>query len=80
MGVVPTYTFLRHLSKVPDFHGKNPVTCHLTFAAEIRHHFALGDMDYDNHTGRDEQVYIYTYIMLNTSTQSKKVNAYIPRA
>ena len=25
-------------------------------------------------------MYIYTYIMNNASTQSKKVNAYIPRA
>ena len=78
MGVVPIYAFLRHSGKVPDFHGKNPATCHLTFAVEIRHRFALGDMDYDNHIGRREQV--YTYIMHNASTQRKKVNAYIPRA
>ena len=38
---------------------------------------ALGDTDYDNHIGGDEQVYIYTYIMHNASTQSRKVNAYI---
>ena len=75
MGVVPIYTFLRYSSKVSDFHGENPTTCHLTFAAKIKHYFALGDMDYDNHTGRAEQVYIYiyTYIMHIASTQSKKV-------
>ena len=68
MGVVPIYTFLRYSSKVSDFHGENPTTCHLTFMAEIRHHFALGDMDYDNHTGRKVCRYIYTYIMHNAST------------
>ena len=52
MVVVPINAFLRHSSKVPDFHGENPMTCHLTFVVEIRHRFALGDMDYDNHTGR----------------------------
>ena len=79
MGVVPIYAFLRHLGKVPAFHNKNPVTCHLTFAMEIRHRFALGDMDCVNHTGRGSR-YTYTYIMHNASTQSRKVNAYIPRA
>ena len=54
MGVVPVYAFLRHLGEVPDFHGENLVTCHLTFMAEIRHHFALGDMNYDSHTRRGE--------------------------
>ena len=52
MGVVPIYTFLRFSNKVPNFHGENSATCHLTFAAEIRHRLALGDMDCDNHTGR----------------------------
>ena len=80
MGVVPIYAFLRHLGKVLDFLGKNPATCHPTFTMEIRHRFALGDMDCDDHTKRGEQVYIYTYLMHNASTQSKKVNAYIPRA
>ena len=78
MGVVSIYAFLRHSGKVPDFHGKNPTTCHLTFAVEIRHRFALGDMDCDNHIGRGEQV--YTYIMYNASTQSRKVNTFIPKA
>ena len=53
---------------------------------------AIGDTDSDNHTGRGEQAYIYiyiyiylfiythTYIMHNTGVQSRKVNAYIPRA
>ena len=80
MGVVLIYAFLRHSGKVLGFHGENPTTCHLTFTAKIRHRFALGNMDCDNHIGRDEQVYIYTYIIHNTSTQSKKVIAYIPRA
>ena len=61
MGVVPIYTFLRHSDKVPDFHGENSATCHLTFVVEIRHHFALGDMDYENHIGRGKQVYIYIH-------------------
>ena len=52
MGMVPIYAFLRHLGKVPDFHSENLMTCHLTFAAEIRHRFAFGDMDCDDHTGR----------------------------
>ena len=84
MSVVPIYAFLRHSGRVLDFHGKNLTTCHLTFMAEIRHHFALGDMDYDNHTKRVKQVYIYiyiyTYIIHNASTLSGKVNAYIPTA
>ena len=58
MGVVPIYAFLGHLGKVLDFHGENLVTSHLTFTTEIRHHFVLGDMDCDNHTGRGKQVYI----------------------
>ena len=61
MGVVPIYAILRHSGKVPDFHDENPVTCHLTFAAEIRHCLALGDMDCNNHTKRSEQVYIYIH-------------------
>ena len=52
MGVVPIYAFLRHSGKVPNFHCQYPATCHLTFAAEIKHCFALGDMDCDNHTGK----------------------------
>ena len=79
MGVVLIYAFLRHLGKVPDFHSENLATCHLTFVVEIRHRFALGDMDCDNHIGRGEQVYIYIYIKHNASTQSRKVNAYILR-
>ena len=67
MGVVPIYAFLRLSSKVPDFHGENSATCHLTFAVEIRHCLALGDMDYDNHTGRGEQVYM-TWIVTWTDT------------
>ena len=84
MGVVLVYALLRHLGKVPNFHGKNLVACHLTFAAEIRNCFALSDMDCDNHTKRGEQeyiyIYIYIYIMYIASTQSRKVNAYIRRA
>ena len=41
MGVVPIYAFLRHSSKVPDFHGKNLVTCHLAFIVGIRHHLVM---------------------------------------
>ena len=41
---------------------------------------ALSDTDRDNHTGkRQAGIYIYTCIMHNASTQSKKVNAYIPK-
>ena len=61
MSVVPIYTFLRHSGKVPNFHGENLATCHPTFAVKIRHRVALGDTDYDNHTERGEQVYIYTH-------------------
>ena len=61
MGAVLTYAFLRHSSKVPDFQRKNLVTRHLTFEVEIRHRFALGDMDCDNHTEKGEQVYIYIH-------------------
>ena len=67
MGMVLIYAFLRHSCKVLDFHGENPVISHLTFVVEIRHRFALGDMDCDNHTGRARK-YIYTYIMHNAST------------
>jgi len=61
MGVVLIYAFLRNSSKVLDFHGENPATSHLTFAAEIRHCFAIGDMDCENHIERGEQVYTYIY-------------------
>ena len=60
-GYGPNLCFPKVLGKVPDFHGKNLATCHLTFMAEIRHCFALGDMDCDNHTERGEQVYIYVH-------------------
>ena len=79
MGVVPIYASLKHSSEVPDFYGKNLVRSRLTFVAEIRHRFALGDMDFDDHTKKGGAG-IYTYIMHNVSTQSRKVNAYIPRA
>ena len=59
--MVPIYAFLRNSGKVPDFHNVNPATCHLTFVAKIRHHFALGDMNCDNHTERGKQVYIYLH-------------------
>ena len=61
MVVVSIYAFLRHSGKVPDFHGENTATYHLTFVVEITHRFALGDMDCDNHTGKGEQVYIYIH-------------------
>ena len=54
MGVVPNYAFLRHLGKILDFYSENPTTCYLTFATETRYYFALGDMDCDNHTVKDE--------------------------
>ena len=73
MGVVAIYAFLRLSSKVPNFHGKNSVTCHLTFGAEIRHRLALGDMYCDNHTGRGKQVYIYIYIDTSCTMQAHKV-------
>ena len=61
MGVVPIYAFLWHSGKVLDFHCENSATCHPTFVAEIRHRFALGDTDYDNHTRRGDQIYIYIH-------------------
>ena len=61
MGVVPIYASLKRSSEVLDFYGKNLVRSSLTFVAEIRHRFALDDMDYDNHTERGEQVYIYIH-------------------
>ena len=57
----PNLYFPKAFGKVPNFHGENPATCHLTFTTEIRHRFALGDMDCDNHTERGEQVYIYIH-------------------
>ena len=61
MGVVSIYAFLRHSGKVPDFHNENLAMCHLTFAEEIGHRFALGDMDYDNHTRKGQaSIYIHT--------------------
>ena len=61
MSMVPVYAFLRHLGKVLDFHGENPVTCDLTFTEKIKHRFALGDIGCDNHTERGKQVYIYIH-------------------
>ena len=77
-GCGPNLCFPKAFRKVLDFYGENPATCHLTFAPEIRHRFVLGDMNYDNHTRRGEQIYIY--IVHNASTQNRKVNTYIPRA
>ena len=57
----PNLYFPKAFGKVPNFHGENPATCHLTFKAEIRHRFALGDMHCDNHTGKGKQVYIYIH-------------------
>ena len=54
MGMVSINAFQMCLKLLPNFHGENPATCHLTFATEIRHRFALGDMDCDNHTERGE--------------------------
>ena len=48
LDVVPIYAFLRHSGKILDFHVKNLAICHLTFAEEIRHCFALSDTDCDN--------------------------------
>ena len=79
-GYAPNLCFPKAFRQIPDFHDENPTTCHLTFVAEIRHRFALDDMHCENHTRRREQVYIYTYIMHNASTQSRNVKAYIPRA
>ena len=58
-GCGPNLYFPKVFGQSARFHNENPVTCHLTFAAEIRHHLALGDMDYDNHTRRGEaSIYI----------------------
>ena len=78
MGLVPIYAFLRLSSKVPDFHGENPVTCHLTFVVEIRHRLVWTVTI--TLKGASRYIYIYTYIMHNASTQNRKVNAYIPKA
>ena len=78
-GCGPNLCFPKALGQIPDSHGENPATCHVTFATEIRHHFALGDMNCDNHIGRGASKYIYTYIIHNASTQSRKVNVYILR-
>ena len=71
MGVISIYAFLRHSGKVLDFHGENLAICHLTFMVKIRHHFALGDMDCDNHIGRGEQVYIYVHHAQCKHTEQK---------
>ena len=71
ISVVPIYGFLRHLGKVLDFHGENLATCHLTFVAEIRHHFALGDLDCDNHTRRGKQIYIHISCTMQTHKAAK---------
>ena len=59
---------------MPNFHRKSKVTCRRVFTVEIWHNksnyfrgrnyasLALGDTDYDNHIGGDEQVYIYIHI------------------
>ena len=51
-GCGPNLCFPKTFGKALDFHGENPTTCHLIFAAKIRRCFALGDMDCDNHTER----------------------------
>ena len=57
----PNLCFPKAFSKVLDFHGENLATYHLSFAAEIRHYFVLGDMDYDNHIRKRVSRYIYTH-------------------
>ena len=57
----PNLCFPKAFGKVPDFHSKNPATHHLTFVAEIKHRFALGEMDCDNHI-KMGGVGIYIYI------------------
>ena len=79
IGVVPIYAFLRHSSKVPNFHDENPMGCHPTFAAEIRHCLPSVTRTVTITPTRASR-YIYTYIMHNAYTQSGKVNAYIPKA
>ena len=72
MGVVLIYAFLRHLGEVPNFCGENPVTCHLSFTTEIRHCFALNDMDCDNHTGKGEAgIYIHTSCIMQAHKARK---------
>ena len=72
MGMIPIYAFLKHSGKVPDFHSRNPATCHLTFTAEIRYRFVLDDIDYDNHTRRGEQPSRYIYIHISCTMQEHK--------
>ena len=50
----PNLCFPKAFEQSTRFPRQNPVTCHLTFAVEIRNHFALGDMDCNNHIGRGE--------------------------
>ena len=78
MGVALIYAFLRHSGKILDFHEENPTTSHLTFAAEIRHCFALGDMNCDNHTERSEHVYMYIHHAQcnHTEQESKCLHPY----
>ena len=72
MGVVPIYAFLRCSGKVLDFHSENLAICHLTFTSEIRHHFALDDMDFDNHTGRGGVgIYIHTSCIMQAHRARK---------
>ena len=83
MGVVPIYAFLRHSSTVPDFHCENPATCHLNFEAKIRHRLPYVTQTVTitpAEVSRYIYIYIYTCIMHNASTHSKKVNVYILRA
>ena len=59
-GCGPNLCFPKVFEQSTRFPQRNLATRHLTFAAEIRYRFTLGDMDCDNHTGRGEHVYIYT--------------------
>ena len=56
-GCGPNLCFPKAFEQSTNFHGENPTT----FAVKIRHRFSLGDMDYDNHTERGEQEYIYIH-------------------
>ena len=55
-GCGPNLCFPKAYRQILNFHGENPVTCHLTFVVEIRHRFALDDMECDNHIERGEKV------------------------
>ena len=63
--------FPKAFRQIPDFHSKNPTTCHLTFMTEIRHYFTLDDTVTITLGGASRYIYIHHAQCKHTEQESK---------